>query len=267
MRAASASAESAVGIADAASYVRGERRGVGFAAGGAGSKLDLALAVHELVEGNEHLYAEIPGHIVTGGATKFANARAGGDDLVGIGDADCRLNVGADFHRAGPDAPLGLQAGDDRVHALDFVGILRLGVVDLHEAGPDGGVEVRFHQVVIDAADRVGAALVHHRDGLANQIAGDVLEIRRDGVLEVHVDEVAAAMPGVVDEARRDDGHRQAGALQSPRCAGHGELLGNRNGNAFDSGGLGTVADRAGVGKVDRVCRLRDDVGSEHAVV
>ena len=108
----------------------------------------LALAVDELVEWHEHLDAEVAGHVVAGRAAEFADTITGRDDVVGVGDAHGRLDVGSDFDGAGTDAALGFQTGDDLVHAAYLVGVFGLGIVDHHEAGPDDGVEVGFHEIV-----------------------------------------------------------------------------------------------------------------------
>ena len=73
----------------------------------------------------------------------------------------------------------------------------------------------------VDAADSVGAALADDGDALLDQVAGDIFQFGRNGVLQVHVDEIAAAMPGVVDETLGDDGHGQTGTLEAARMVRH----------------------------------------------
>ena len=213
--------KSPVGVADAAGDVGGEGGGAGRNPQGARRQFHLALAVHELVKADEHFHAQIPRHIVAGGASEIPHPVAGRGDFVGVGDAHGGLNVGADFHRAGADAPFRFQTADDFVHPADFGAVFRFGVVHLHEAGPDYGIQVGFHQVVVDAAHRVGAPLVHHRDAGFHQVARLVLQVGRNGVLQIHIDEVAAPMPGVVDKPLRNYGHRQAGALHAPGMLRH----------------------------------------------
>ena len=210
-----------VGVADAARNVRRERGRARRNPQRPRRQLHLALAVHKLVKAHEHLHAQIPGHIVARRPAKIPDARAGRCNFVSVSHAHGRLNVRPDFNRAGAYPPLRLQLRDDFVHPSDFSAVFRLGVIHLHQPRPDHRVQVRFHQVVINPAHRIGAALINHRNAPLDQVAGRILKTRRHRVLQIHIDEVAAAMPGVVNETRRNNGHRQAGALQPARVSSH----------------------------------------------
>ena len=213
--------EGAIRIAHAAGDVGCERSCPSFDIQSAGGQFDFALSIDKLVEADEHLDAQVPGHVVTGSAAEIANSLAGRGDLIGVGHTDGSLDVGADFDRTRSYAPFGLQTSDDFVHAPDLMPVFRLGIVDEEHTGPDGCVEVGFHEIVIDAAHRVGSALVDHRDAAADQVAGDTFQIRRNGVFQVHVDKIATAMPGIADEPVGDNGHGQAGSLQTPSGISH----------------------------------------------
>src|SRR3989442_1009738 len=185
-----------------------------------GRQLQLSLAIGELLEADEHLYAEVTGHVVAGPAAKLLDARARRSNVVCGGDACRRFDVGADLDRARADAPLALETRDDDVEETDLFGRFGLGIVHLAESGPNDGVQVGVHVVVIDAGEGLGSTLPDNRDGVLDEASGMGLQVLGHRIFQVEIDEITPAAPGVVDEAARDHGHGQPGSVHLMR--GHG---------------------------------------------
>jgi hypothetical protein len=89
--------------------------------------------------------------------------------------------------------------------------MLGLGIADALHARPDRGLEIGQHVLVVDAHERLRAAALDLRNRVLDQRARVRLHVLRHRVFEIEEDEVAAAPPGVVHEARRHDRHGQAG--------------------------------------------------------
>src|SRR6266571_1603201 len=212
--------EGAARVTDAARRVGHEGRRPNLQAQGPGRQLQLSLAIGELLEADEHLYAEVTGHVVAGPAAKLLDARARRSNVVCGGDACRRFDVGADLDRARADAPLALETRDDDVEETDLFGRFGLGIVHLAESGPHDGVQVGVHVVVIDAGEGLGSTLPDNRDGVLDEASGMGLQVLGHRIFQVEIDEITPAAPGVVDEAARDHGHGQPGSVHLMR--GHG---------------------------------------------
>src|SRR5262245_635416 len=147
--------EGAVCVADAARRVGDEGCCAHLQAEGPGYQLQLSLAIRELLEADEHLHAEIAGHVVAGPAAELPDPRTRRGDVVCSSDAARSLNVGADLDCARANAPLALETRDDSVQETDLVGALGLGIVHLAESRPHDRLQVGVHVVVIDTSERL----------------------------------------------------------------------------------------------------------------
>ena len=204
--------EGPVRIAYAAGDVGREWGGPNLQSQSPGRQLDLSLAVNELVEAHKHLHAQVPRHIVAGGAAEFLDPWAGRRDLIAVSHAHRRLYVGPYLHGARSDSPLPFQPGNDPVQLLDLPPVLCLGVVDLGQAGPDYSLQVGLNQVVVDAGESLGTALGHVVDGVLDEASGVALQVLGHRVFQVQVDVVAAPGPSGVDKPGSDHRHGQARA-------------------------------------------------------
>src|SRR5262249_58602768 len=116
------STERAVRVADAARRVGHEGCRAHLQAEGPGHQLQLALAICELLEADEHLYAEIAGHVVAGPAPELPDPRTRRSDFICGGDALRGFDVGADLDCARANSPLALETPDDAVQHTDLSG-------------------------------------------------------------------------------------------------------------------------------------------------
>src|SRR5437867_6459780 len=204
--------EGAVRVTDAARRVGHDGSRPHLESQGSGRQFQLSLAIGELLKADEHLHAEVTGHVVAGPAAKLLDPRTRRSDVVRGGDARCRFDVGADLDRARANAPLALETCDDVVEKPDLFGTLGLGIIHLAEPRPHDRLQVGVHMVVIDASKGLGSALPDNRDGVLDEASGMGLEVLGHRIVQVEIDEITPAAPGVVDEAARDHGHGQPGS-------------------------------------------------------
>src|SRR5215213_358370 len=135
------------------------------------------------------LHAPVRGE-VRGPEAHALHARAGGGDLLGV-----RHPLGGLEDRVDQDRPLepgpGLELREQAVHVVDVPGALDLGDHDHGEALADGGHEpsqgVQHPGALerVDAGPQLGLAELHLGAHADQAIAGRLLAVDRDGVLEV----------------------------------------------------------------------------------